>query len=784
MLAAVTLWCGGCGGGGDRLDGGDTAAEDAAGEDATTEDGAVEDGAVEDGAVEDGSGPPPGFWVTAYYPTWAISQIRPDEMDFRCLTHVIHFAGGPSMTDPYFVPGDLETDGQQPLLIDAAHAHGVRVLMSVGGIWGTGADTMDFIAADETRVRTFVGEALDYARGRGYDGIEIDWEPPANEPDMTRLVRLFREGPNGNDGLDDWTTLAPRGDLALAVANGAFEYYNIAATADLVDQFNIMMYDMDYVASGWCYDCEQDVVGFNAPLHRPGPEYPGLHQYSHNYDGTATTYDTHEYALVDGPLKWIELGMPASKIAPGIPFYTRFYIGNDAPDQPRTDFSKFGSYAEALRALTIGGVGHWYDTSMVPWIGGVATAEQASWFYHIYPGDRFYVTYDDETSVAAKAYWTIEHGLGGLMLYELSGGWLADQPEGEQDPLLRSACDALGGPDRTPPRIRVWHAPAIADSTQAVTFHVEAADASRVASISIFIDGAAAPATTCTATPSCSFTGGPYTASSAHEYYATATDAAPTPNTGTSDTATLTVIAEDNQPPAVSFTAPAEGATVANETTVTVDAHDAEALVDRVELYVAGTLAGTLAAAPYDFALNTWAYPNGTLALEARAYDLKGNQGTATRSVQVDNAPAPDVWIYRDAFESGWSDWSWGGSADPANASPVHGGSASIAFTPSAAWGAFSTGSSTEYWGAAYSGIEFYLHGGDTPEEINFGLEGGGRYGAVPNVTTTSSWQRVFLDLRVLDASGDPFTRIDMQSAGLGGNVFYIDDVRLVGGGG
>jgi hypothetical protein len=40
----------------------------------------------------------------------------------------------------------------------------------------------------------------------------------------------------------------------------------------------------------------------------------------------------------------------------------------------------------------------------------------------------------------------------------------------------------------------------------------------------------------------------------------------------------------------------------------------------------------------------------------------------------------------------------------------------------------------------------------------------------------------VLLDMSVLNPYGDPFNRIDLQSSGMGGNVFYVDDIRLVGG--
>lgn len=379
---------------------------------------------------------PASFWITAYYPTWAPGVYPPDKVNYKALTHLIHFAAAPvqDAAKNYFDPVDLEGGAQQAPLITLAHQNGVKVLMSVGGIWGTGADNMTFIASDATRVQTFVNASTEYAKAKGYDGIEIDWEPPANEPDMTRMVKLFREK------LNSWTERTPRGELAIAAANGVFDRYNIAETADLVDQFNIMMYDMDFVASGWCYNCEQDVVGFNAPLHRPDATmYPALHKYSHNYDGVTTDYDMTE-KLVDGPMKWIELGMPANKVAPGIPFYARIYRDVDQPGVPRINFSQFSKYSDAEVALASGGTYHWDDTTKVPWIGGTATAAFGGWFYSIEVGQKFYLTYDDPASVKEKVAWTLSKNLGGIMIYELSAGVISDG----SCPLLDAVVEAMG----------------------------------------------------------------------------------------------------------------------------------------------------------------------------------------------------------------------------------------------------------------------------------------------------------------------------------------------------
>jgi len=157
--------------------------------------------------------PPPDFFVTAYYPTW--SRMTPMEMSYRGLTHIVHFAAAPTQdpAESYFHPADLEAGTQQADLIATAHANGVRVVMSVGGIWGTGADNMDFVAADAGRLTAFVTTSAAYAESKGYDGIEIDWEPPDTAEHFSSMLTQYRAL------LDDWTTDVPRGDLVIAAAS-------------------------------------------------------------------------------------------------------------------------------------------------------------------------------------------------------------------------------------------------------------------------------------------------------------------------------------------------------------------------------------------------------------------------------------------------------------------------------------------------------------------------------------------------------------------------------------
>jgi len=81
----------------------------------------------------------------------------------------------------------------------------------------------------------------------------------------------------------------------------------------------------------------------------------------------------------------------------------------------------------------------------------------------------------------------------------------------------------------------------------------------------------------------------------------------------------------DTQPPTVSFYNFTYRLAVANTTTIIVNASD-NVEVDRVELFVNGTLKSTMRTPPYSYFFDVQNYSNGTLfVLTAVAYDIYGN---------------------------------------------------------------------------------------------------------------------------------------------------------------
>jgi chitinase len=404
-------------------------------------------------------------WVTGYYGYWGEEEMPPPAMRYEGLTHIVHFFARPSMDSaPFFGPVVNKRDSTQLVwgtdhytvgtynvtdsLIRYAHRHGVKVVLSIGGIYGGQAEIIDFITKDSTRTQGFVDAALGFARRHGYDGVELDWEKPTSAAQVSLIVRRLRAG------LDSWPV---RGTFIVASAGWdlRLKMYPPALIASSIDQFNIMCYDMHMPGNliGGEGDIT-DVTGFNAPLHRTdSARYPIVYALSDSYDGyaDAAAMDRTGFTILArnrlrfGPRYAIQvMGVPAEKVGLGIPFYGYLYKNKTAPEQPvEGNKPSYVTYKTTLAALKYGGTRHWDEKAMVPWAGGTAQAPIWEWGMSLKPGTSFYVTYDDPESIRLKVRFARELRLGGVMAYDLWNGWLTDPKEAVHDPLLRAVEEEL-----------------------------------------------------------------------------------------------------------------------------------------------------------------------------------------------------------------------------------------------------------------------------------------------------------------------------------------------------
>ena len=206
----------------------------------------------------------------------------------------------------------------------------------------------------------------------------------------------------------------------------------------------------------------------------------------------------------------------------------------------------------------------------------------------------------------------------------------------------------LGPVDTTPPTVSMT-APAngAAVSGANVTVSATAADNTGVAGVQFKVDGVNLGAEV-TASPYTISWNSTVASNGTHNLTAVARDAAA--NTTTSAPVTVTVNNPDTFPPTVSMTAPAGGAIVAGNVTVSATASDNNGVVGLQFLLDGASLGAEVTSSPYSITWNASTTTNGTHSLAARARDAAGNQTTSTAvSVTVANgAPLIDASVSAD----------------------------------------------------------------------------------------------------------------------------------------
>ena len=552
-----------------------------------------------------------GMWVTAYYAGWQQGQddegyLPTKNVDFSAITQVIHFSLEPKSN------GTLDSTSNSILpinssnLISRAHAAGVKVIISIGG-WGT--DTGFRGATNSSNLSKFVTNLVRFMTTRGYDGIDIDWEvlESSDRTQYTNFITALRT---------ELDKISPR---PLLTAATGWEPSIFASLADKFDEINIMTYDMSGAWSGW-------VTWHNAPIYDGGVRFPSTGELVPSCDGMISDYT--------------KAGVPISKLGIGIDFYGYIWSGGNgtptggatAPGQSWTSDPNVTANVPYYEIMD-----NYYQASYYRFDSGA----QASYLSIDNSGsanDKF-ISYDDEVTCASKVNYVKNNGLGGLIIWELGGGYRSNAPAGQKDVLLQAIKTAVNGGvivvDTTPPEISFTSPSDNATVSGDVALTATASDNVGVTTVAFKVDGVqvgnqllSSPYTTTWNSTSVS--------NGTHSITATASDAV-----GNTTTATVNVTvsnAPDTTPPAVSITSPANNATVSGNVTLTATATD-NVGVASVVFNVDGVQVGNpRTSAPYTRTWNSTTASNGTHNVSATATDAEGNTSTATVTVTVSNS--------------------------------------------------------------------------------------------------------------------------------------------------
>jgi len=354
--------------------------------------------------------------VVAYFAGWTTMRVADIPAD--SLSHVIYaFAqiidgrcalrdAAMALEEPYpDDPPGVTYSGKfrQLQVLKRKHPH-LRTLVSVGG-WNDSPPFSDAALTDASRQK-FARSCAEFVNRYGFDGIDIDWEYPAGggrDPDKSRpedtrnftlLLKELRRQLDEQGDIDQKKYLLT---IATPAGPGQYRLIELDQVHPYVDWINLMTYDL---AGNWSRQ-----TTFNAPLYAPTDDMP-------------TTQPANRLSVDDAVRAYLAAGVPPEKLVVGVPFYGHAFGG--VPDvnhglfqrhdhkspRPANDSDGWSYRALAAKYIDKSARRFWNDDAKVPWLYDAAAG--------------IMITYDDPESLRLKAEYVRAHGLGGVMIWELS----------------------------------------------------------------------------------------------------------------------------------------------------------------------------------------------------------------------------------------------------------------------------------------------------------------------------------------------------------------------------
>jgi chitinase len=311
----------------------------------------------------------------------------PAKINYRLYTHLCHaFLTADA-------EGNVDTKRGVPsrAVTDDAHRAGVKVILSLGG-WGWDKQFASIVSKPEAEDR-YAKAVIAIIDTFDYDGIDFDWEYPDTKEEVVgfeRLARRFRKE------LDELSRQKHRPMvLTMAASSNAetLRWLSKEILVETLDWVNVMTYDF---AGPWT-----SYAGHNSPLFASSKQPAGKPR---------STERSMKY-LVE------ERGIPANKLAVGIPLYGRgfsvaepYASTKNAP--PTRSRAGGGNYSNIEKLVKEGWTRRWDDETKTPWL--------------IAPDKSTVIGYDDAESVAIKSEWAMKQGFRGVFFWQIGGDLLAD----------------------------------------------------------------------------------------------------------------------------------------------------------------------------------------------------------------------------------------------------------------------------------------------------------------------------------------------------------------------
>lgn len=328
--------------------------------------------------------------VMGYDVPYGLGYMDMTKMNWNAVTHIAFMGGCPNADGSISLSTTPTTfAATAPGVITAAHAHNVKVLLSLTNLNGFSAcSASNFTGAITNHEALFMTNIMSVINTYGFDGVAVDDEEAFNGGLLTTMFADLRTN-LGSKFIEaealplqytSWTpTIATNLDML------ALEGYALASNGDNCTYFNA---------------------------------------------GLASNFSVDNCAVLEWNLittRFLQTAqIPASKLAIGMPFYGQLWTGNNAPRQvygANTETDKFyyqitGTYNTNLAVRD--------SIGLVPWIA----VSGSSW-----------VNYDDPISISKKVAFVYAKNLSGFTIFSLNYDNV--NQDGTSYPLMNAVAQAL-----------------------------------------------------------------------------------------------------------------------------------------------------------------------------------------------------------------------------------------------------------------------------------------------------------------------------------------------------
>lgn len=357
----------------------------------------------------------PDFWINAYLASWNhgsdVNQLPTNEIDWQAFTH-LSYAGVTVKPDGSLTP--VKSFEQMPAIgqkidqiVARAHQEGIPVLLSLGG-WQS-QQAFQKAASPEVRP-TLISNIITMLEMHGLDGIDLNIEPidDATAKNYMAFVKELKEALNAKK--------TPLLSKPLLTAGTIWQPEMFAGLHQQFDQINLLTYNYSGAWDDW-------VSWHNSPLFNGGNTFPGSDE---------------ELPSINKSIKrYIGEGVPKEKLGIGIDFYG--YVWQGGVHAPLQSWESTPDVMADVPYFEI--MGTYYKKDFYRWDDG-AKAPYLSIDQEGSENDTF-ISYDDEKAVHEKINYVKNENLGGAIIWELSGGYRKEQPQGKRNPLLQAVKEAI-----------------------------------------------------------------------------------------------------------------------------------------------------------------------------------------------------------------------------------------------------------------------------------------------------------------------------------------------------